>query len=234
MQQNNKQPGLYITVIGQDGGGKSTLAKNLNIKLHEDYSHLKIVTTREPGGTPEAERLREIVKTQKLTPFKEAEIFANARASSLSEVVRPALSEGKVVISDRCYLCSLAYQGIAKGLGLLTVEELNKSAVQDAHPDVVIWLDVGYEAAKERLSKTNKDKFDSEGEYFFYLVEMGYREILQIWQREHPGMKIIRIKDLEGKLSPDEVLKTTLKELEPLIWKWEGIEGNSKNSERKS
>src|SRR4051794_38062974 len=117
--------GLFVTFEGIDRSGKTTQAERLREALAEDA-----VAVREPGGTEVGERIRELLKDPalELSPEGEALLFAAARAELVSQAIRPALREGRVVISDRFLDSSLAYQGFARGLGMDEVEQINRFA----------------------------------------------------------------------------------------------------------
>src|SRR3954470_16939897 len=123
--------GLFVTFEGIDRSGKTTQARMLCEALGDDAPGV-----REPGGTAAGERVREILKDPavELSPAAEALLFAAARAELASEVIRPALEAGKVVVSDRFLDSSLAYQGGARGLGVDEVERINRFATGDLRP----------------------------------------------------------------------------------------------------
>ena len=160
MKPNNPYSGFYVVLEGIIGAGKSTQAGLLLDSLSKKFPEIKVVSTFEPGGTSKANELRQILKYQTLGSLEEAILFAKARQSTLSEVVRPALSEGSLVISDRSFLTSLAYQGFGREVGLEDVWDINKNIVGDTLPDCIIYLDIGLGPSQERSGKDNPDKFD--------------------------------------------------------------------------
>ena len=151
--------GLFVTLEGIDRSGKTTQAALLLRALGEEA-----VGVREPGGTAAGERVRELLKDAavQLSPEAEALLFAAARAELVSEVIRPALEEGRVVVSDRFLDSSLAYQGAARGLGVEEVERVNRFATGGLEPDLTLLLDIEPGAARARGGKD--DRFESEGE----------------------------------------------------------------------
>ena len=166
---------MFVTFEGVDGSGKSTQARLLAERLRSEGR--EVVLTREPGGTTTGERIREILlHGEALAPWAEAALFAAARAELLEEVVRPALDRGADVVSDRYLDSSLAYQGIARGLGVEPVLELNRLATSGLLPDrtFVILLPPA-EAAARRSGEL--DRIEREGAAFAEDVDRAYREI---------------------------------------------------------
>src|SRR4051794_32147714 len=139
--------GLFVTFEGVDRAGKTTQAGVLRGALRD-----RAVAVREPGGTAAGERVREILKdgSIELSPTGEALLFAAARAELVRQVIRPALDDGKVVVSDRYLDSSLAYQGEARGLGTDEVAVVNRFATDGLAPDITFLLDLPLAAAAER------------------------------------------------------------------------------------
>src|SRR3954468_17819314 len=164
--------GLFVTFEGIDRSGKTTQAERLRDALGE-----AAVAVREPGGTEVGERIRELLKDQtvELSPEGGALLFAAARAELVSRVIRPALAEGKVVISDRFLDSSLAYQGFARGLGVDEVEQINSFATTALVPDLTILLELSPEAAAARSGEL--DRFEDEGRTLQERVAQGYDEL---------------------------------------------------------
>jgi dTMP kinase len=150
--------GLFVTFEGIDRSGKTTQARMLVGALGSDA-----LGVREPGGTPAGEKVRELLKDAAvpLGPEAEALLFAAARAEIVEKVIRPALSEGKVVVSDRFLDSSLAYQGGARGLGVEEVERINRFATGGLVPDLTFLLDLDPAAAASRAGES--DRFEDEG-----------------------------------------------------------------------
>jgi dTMP kinase len=132
---------------------------------------------REPGGTEVGERLRDLLKDPgvKIAPEAEALLFAAARAELVAQVIRPALDDGKVVVSDRFLDSSLAYQGIARGLGVEDVEQINRFATGGLLPDLTILLAIDPARAAERAGQL--DRFEDEGDSLQTAVFEAYREL---------------------------------------------------------
>src|SRR6266436_3474036 len=157
---------LFLVVEGMDGAGKSTQIERLARWLTEAGS--PPVVTREPGATAIGERIREIL----LDPANAAMDRKTEALQHAAEVIRPALAAGRVVISDRYVDSSLAYQGLARGLGIERILDLNMWATGDLMPDLVILLDVAPELARARSGAT--DRIELEDEAFHRRVADAY------------------------------------------------------------
>jgi len=165
---------VFITFEGVDRSGKSTQAERLRDALTAEGRD--VVLTREPGGTEVGERVRELVLNGPLmTPRTEAALFAASRAEHVETVIRPALARGAVVIADRYIDSSLAYQGIARGVGLDDVLELNLLAVQGLLPDRTILLLLDPDVAAERAGAV--DRLEREGADLQRRVAAAYAEL---------------------------------------------------------
>ena len=165
-----------MTFEGVDGSGKSTQAELLRDALVSDGR--EVVLTREPGGTEVGERVRELVLNgPDMTPWAEAALFAAARAELVATVIRPALDRGADVIADRYVDSSLAYQGIARGVGVDHVLELNLHVVQHLMPDVTVLLLLDPSEAGRRVAEP--DRLESEGADFHRRVDAAYRELAE-------------------------------------------------------
>jgi dTMP kinase len=164
--------GLFVTFEGIDRSGKSTQARLLCDALGE-----RAVCVRDPGGTPLGERLRDVLKdpAAAIGAHAEALLFAAARAEAVEQVIRPALEDGRVVISDRFVDSSLAYQGEARGLGADAVRRLNDWATGGLVPDITFLLALPAEAAAARGAQA--DRFENEGADLQRRVHEAYEQM---------------------------------------------------------
>jgi dTMP kinase len=164
--------GLFVTFEGIDRSGKTTQARLLCEALGEEAQ-----AVREPGGTEVGERLRDLLKDQTLSiaPETEALMFAAARAELVAHVIRPALDDGRVVVSDRFLDSSLAYQGVARGLGVDDVEQINRFATGGLLPDITFLLSIDPARAAERAGQL--DRFEDEGDSLQRAVFDAYRDL---------------------------------------------------------
>src|SRR5690606_19330608 len=169
--------GCFVVVEGPDGAGKSTLVAALSARMREQgVDHLAV---REPGGTPVAEALRSELLSdgRKWEAGAELLYMVTARADLVAKVIRPALDAGKVVISDRYDLSTLAYQGAGRGLPAEQVRWVNAVATGGLRPDVTLVLDVAPDEARRRLAALGKgtDRFEREDADFHARVRTAYR-----------------------------------------------------------
>lgn len=166
---------MFISLEGVDGSGKSTQAALLAATLREDGR--EVVEIREPGGTPAAERVREILADPEipLDPLSELLLFLAARADLVETVLRPALDAGVWVVSDRYADSTEAYQGHARGLGPDRVRELNAAATGGLLPDLTVLLEVEPDLALGRA--VDGGRFEAEGATFQRQVSDAYMEI---------------------------------------------------------
>jgi dTMP kinase len=166
---------VFVTFEGVDGSGKSTQAELLGDWLRQE-GH-EVVATREPGGTPLGERVRELLLDgDAVAPWTEAALFTAARAELVEHVIGPALAQGADVICDRYLDSSLAYQGVARGLGVERVLGFNVEAIRGILPDVTFLLVVDVDEASKR-SAAARDRIEREGVAFLTLVDNGYRQL---------------------------------------------------------
>lgn len=171
----------FITIEGCEGVGKSTQLKLLS-QFCQTNKYTNIMFTREPGGSVISEAIRNIIlnpKFTQMTYLTEAMLYAAARAQHLEEKVKPSLKDGYTVICDRFVDSSYAYQGIARGLGLQLVKDLNAIAIGEYMPQYTIFLDLNPRAAFARKGGADlKDRLETEDFSFYETVYEGYKRII--------------------------------------------------------
>ncbi|RFB31490.1 dTMP kinase [Brevibacillus sp. VP] len=174
--------GMFISLEGGDGAGKSTAIALLEKRVTEQGS--AVLVTREPGGVDIAEQIREVILNRENTKMDgrtEALLYAAARRQHLVEKVIPALEQGKIVLCDRFIDSSLAYQGVARGLPTDEIFAINQFAIQDRMPDLTFYLDVSPEVGLARIeanSNREKNRLDLEKVSFHTRVREGYELLI--------------------------------------------------------
>ena len=196
---------MFVSFEGIDGSGKSTQAELLASALREEGR--RVVAVREPGGTELGERIRALLlEGAAMSAWSEAALFAAARAELVEEVIAPALRDGAFVVCDRYVDSSLAYQGIARGLGVARVLELNLNATGGLLPDRTFLVLLDPEEAAPRSG--DPDRIEREGIAFQRAVDAAYRELAERFPE--------RITTLDGVRPPDEIAKEVRDELRAL------------------
>lgn len=177
--------GLFITIEGPDGAGKTSVLRKLIPKL-ENKLDQSLITTREPGGSRIAEEIRELIldsENIEMDIRTEALLYAAGRRQHLIDKILPALRAGKVVICDRFVDSSLAYQGIARGIGIDEVTSINRFATENITPVLTLYLDVEAHIGLERINKSKGkrqfDRLDQETLEFHEKVRKGYLSLLE-------------------------------------------------------
>jgi dTMP kinase len=197
---------MFITFEGVDGSGKSTQVRLLAEELRGEGRD--VLATREPGGTALGEKVRELILgDEELAPWAEAALFTAARAQLVDQVIRPALARGQDVLCDRYLDSSLAYQGLARGLGVERVLEINLAATGHLLPDRTFFIAVPLDQALLRRGNA-PDRIEREGDDFVALVESAYRELAGIFAQ--------RIVTVDGSRPPEEVAKEIREQLRDL------------------
>ncbi len=177
---------MLITFEGLDYSGKSTQVTRAVNRLKSDGRPVLLV--REPGGTDIGEKIRSILldkKSTEMTDISELMLFSASRAQLVAGVIRPALAEGTVVVCDRFYDSTTAYQGWGRGIDLQAVRAINTTATFGLIPDLTIYLDVRVEEIERRIQKTGagRDRMESNGREFHERVRKGYLALAETEQR---------------------------------------------------
>lgn len=169
-------PGKFITVEGVDGAGKSTHLQFIADAVAA-ASGRHVIVTREPGGTHLAERLRQAILGEPMTPILETLLIFAARADHVARVIRPALQAGSWVVCDRFFDATVAYQGAGKGVPPDLIARLAEAAHPGLQPDRTLVFDCSYEVARQRLDASGKalDRFEREDRAFFERVRAAYQ-----------------------------------------------------------
>ncbi len=171
---------MFITFEGPDGSGKSTIIQKVYDYLIEN--NYDVIKTREPGGSPIAEKIRNLIldtENTKMGYRTEALLYAASRAQHVEETIIPALNENKIVLCDRFLISSLAYQGVGRDLGIENVRKINEFAINGVFPDFVLFFDVDpITTLKRKSSLDTADRLEKEGNNFHERVYNGYKEIL--------------------------------------------------------
>ena len=192
-----KRRGRFITLEGVDGAGKSTLLPWIAERLRRPGR--EIVVTREPGGTPLAEKLRALVLAEAMDPVSETLLMFAARFDHVQNIIQPALARGAWVVCDRFTDATVAYQGGGKGVAVELIRSLAQSVHPGLTPDQTLVFDCPYEVSRSRLSAAGRrlDRFESEKQAFFDRVRAAYGEIAAT----EPG----RVRIIDGSRAHAEV-----------------------------
>lgn len=198
--------GKFISLEGPDGSGKTSVVRELKKML--EAKGYDVLTTREPGGSPIAERIREVILDVDNTAMDartEALLFAASRRQHLIETVLPAIERGQIVITDRFVDSSIAYQGIARGIPVEEIWAINKFGIEDHMPELTLLVDVPAEVGLERIYKARGlrqfDRLDQESIDFHQMV----REAFLNFERENDRIVLVN-----GNQSVQEVAKECL------------------------
>lgn len=205
--------GIFITMEGPEGAGKTTILE----MLYEHYIEkgIKIVKTREPGGIRISEKIREIILNPDHTEMDgrtEALLYAAARRQHLVEKVIPALEEGAVVLSDRFIDSSLAYQGYARGIGIEEIWKINEFAIGEVMPDLTLYFDLDPEAGLARINKSNNreiNRLDLEQLDFHQRVQEGYYKVIDKFPE--------RLHKIEASQVVEDVFEQSLRAIDAIL-----------------
>ena len=193
--------GAFLSIEGLDGSGKGTQIRLLSDMI--DRFGFELTLSREPGGCPISEKLREIIldkSNAEMDDLTEALLYAASRAQHVREVIRPAVAAGKVLLCDRFVDSSVAYQGGGRQLGVQRVLDINAPAVDGTMPLATVYLDVDHETSmKRRAAATELDRLELAGDSFHARTEAGYRELI----RREPERFIV----VDASRTPEEIGK---------------------------
>lgn len=206
--------GLFITFEGTDGTGKTTQIERLSADLRQ--AGYDVCLTREPGGTPISEQIRDMLLNpahSEMSATTELLLYAASRAQHVSEVIKPALAAGKIVISSRFADATVVYQGHGRGLDLDRINHLNQIATDGVTPDVTFVLDLPVEIGLQRVqnSRGGLDRLEREKIEFHRRLREGYQTLA----KQEPQ----RLKIIEAKVSPKRVYAQIQAVIQPLLQK---------------
>ncbi|MDP4169726.1 MAG: dTMP kinase [Bacillota bacterium] len=210
------EDGIFITIEGPEGAGKSTIIKMLADQLSEEG--ISVMLTREPGGIEIAEQIRTIILNPVNTAMDartEALLYAAARRQHLVEKVKPALEEGKIVLCDRFIDSSLAYQGHARGLGIEEVYNINQFAIGHMMPQLTLYFDIDPEEGLKRISNHKGreiNRLDMETIEFHCKVREGYYLLMERFSE--------RFKSIDASAPLEEVFQNASEEIKAAVSKW--------------
>lgn len=204
--------GLFITFEGTDGAGKTTHIQRLTADLRQ--AGYDVCLTREPGGTPISEQIRDMLLNpdhSEMAATTELLLYAASRAQHVSEVIKPALAAGKVVISSRFADATVVYQGYGRGLDLERIHRLNRIATDGITPEVTFILDLPVEIGLQRVqnSRGGLDRLEREKIEFHRRLRDGYQRIA----RQEPQ----RLKIIDAQVSPEQVYAQIQAVIQPLL-----------------
>lgn len=210
--------GKFITFEGTDGAGKTTIL-NMVLKHLEATMKDNLVTSREPGGNPIAESIRQVILDRNnvdMDPKTEALLYAAARRQNIVETVKPALENNKLVICDRYLDSSIAYQGGGRTIGEKAINDMNQFATDGFLPDLTIYFNLPVEDGLKRIAKNRDendiDRLDVETIDFHHRVHDAYQRLM----KEYPD----RIYAVDATQSIDDVYKDVMKILQPYVNKF--------------
>lgn len=195
--------GRLITFEGTEGAGKSTLIASVAAVLRE--RGVEVVTTREPGGSLVAERIRKVILDSEMEPWTEAFLYEAARAEHLGKTLKPALAAGAIVLCDRYTDSTLAYQGAARGLDWKTLRTLNRIATEGLVPHLTVFVDIDPAAGLRDAKDPNR--FEAEGIRFQTTVRKGFLKIV----REEPK-RFVKIRARSG--TPEKMAAEVIRKFE--------------------
>ena len=212
MDQRRGGRSLFITFESVEGSGKTTQMNMLHAHLLR--MNVDVVATQEPGGTRLGEEIRRILLNpafREMHPMTETVLYAADRAQHIYEVIKPALDQGKMVICDRFIDSSLAYQGVARRVGMEGVQNLNEWITDDLYPDLTFLLEIPFRIGLKRLAKRKKsvDRMEGEPESFHEQVQEAYKTLAKFFSH--------RFVVLNGADKPENIHHRVMQEVQKLM-----------------
>lgn len=205
--------GIFITLEGPDGSGKSTIVKLLSDYFK--YKNIDYIFTREPGGTEIGEDIRDIIldsKNTNMSPRTEALLYAASRSQHVYEKIKPALECGKVVLCERFVMSSLAYQGVGRNLGIEKVKDINDFAVAGVNPDLILFFKIDpIQSLKRKIEKEEGDRLEMAGTEFHREVYEGYLKLISMYPEN--------VKTIDASKSVEDTFEEVKKEVESILKK---------------
>lgn len=203
--------GLFISLEGLDGSGKTTQVRGITAALAA--RGINFVLTREPGGTELGECVRDMLLSHRyplMSKRTEMLLYAASRAQHVDEVIRPSLQEGKYVICDRFIDSSLIYQGLGLGLGIEEVFKVNMVATEGLLPDLTIVLGLSAEQSLERLAgKGELDRIESRSLSYHQSVSEGYRRLRELFPH--------RVVSFDGSLAAEDITRAIMEKIDSFM-----------------
>lgn len=207
---NRPERGILIAFEGSDGAGKTTALEALYADLEQ--KGYPVIKTREPGGSPTAEKIRALLldPQNSIDPRTEALLYAASRREHIRQTILPALERGEIVLSDRFLDSSLAYQGYGRLLGEKVIEHLNDFALEGLRPDATLFYRLDEQSAKERRElRGDLNRLDAETRDFFDRVNGGFEQLLT----SHPDRYLV----IDASRTREEVAAQTISLVEDLL-----------------
>lgn len=203
--------GIFITLEGPDGSGKSTIMKSITNYFKD--KNIDFIGTREPGGTEIGEEIRSIIldkKNKNMAAETEALLYAASRGQHVHEKIIPALRAGKIVLCERFILSSLAYQGVGRGLGIEEVRMINDFAIKGIRPDLTLFFHVDPSLTLDRKTEGKEgDRLEEEGAEFHREVYKGYMKLLKTYPEN--------IKIIDASKTVEEVFNQSIYHIEKIL-----------------
>lgn len=206
---------MFITFEGIDGSGKSTALKKIKEHIKNNYDINNFLFTREPGGfnLKECEEIRKILldKNNIIDPMTEALLYLASRKMHVDRLIKPSIENNKIVLCDRFYDSSFAYQGNARGIGMDLIQDLNMKVLDNYKPDFTFYFRIDFETSMERMIKNNRnlDRLETESKEFFKKAIEGY----DILAKKYPKRYIV----IDATKSIDDVANEITKKFDEIM-----------------